>query len=271
MNKNFFSNYDFQETKGFKSLTEQLNVEYNEGPEANKIETSKERFSSYDFDDIHPLVTPIMGKNSSEDITTDATEIDWNGTIELATNVLAQTPISIEENQATTVLLNGRQITAGKFTENNGNITEGDTDSYVFWVKKGGYLNIDGDGEVRSDDATYSMAVWAKGGKVDIYGGKYYNSGDGCDLIYASEGAEVNIYGGEFHATKRSGEVPGTKNEYSALNLKDNSNSKITVFGGTFYGFNPANNVSEGPNTNFVAEGYQSIEIEPNVWQVVSE
>ena len=33
--------------------------------------------------------------------------------------------------------------------------------------------------------------------------------------------------------------------------------SKITVYGGRFYGFDPANNVSEGPNTNFVAEGYE--------------
>ena len=114
------------------------------------------------------------------------------------------------------------------------------------------------------------MAVWSDGGSVTINGGKFYNGGDGCDLIYASAGGNIKIYGGEFHATERSGDVPGTKNRFSALNLKDKSGSSITVYGGTFYGFNPANNVSEGPNTNFVAEGYESKEISEGVWQVMA-
>lgn len=121
-----------------------------------------------------------------------------------------------------------------------------------------------------AQNADYSMAVWAQGGTVEIKGGKFYNGGDGCDLIYASAGGKVYIYGGEFHATERSGEVPGTKNKYSALNIKDadRATSKIVVYGGKFYGFNPADNVSETEHTNFVAEGYVSMEIEPNVFEV---
>ena len=142
----------------------------------------------------------------------------------------------------------------------------------MFWVKKGGELTIDGEGSVVAQDATYSMAVWAQGGKVTINEGKFYNEGDGCDLIYASEGGKVYIYGGEFHATERKGEENGTKNKFSALNIKDKdrANCEIVVYGGTFYGFNPADNVSEGVNTNFVAEGYQSVEISEGVWQVMA-
>lgn len=166
--------------------------------------------------------------------------------------------------------LNNQTIYAPTFTESNGMVLEGDTDSYSFWVKDNASLSIEGDGEVIARDAKYSMAIWAQGGTVEIKGGKFYNGGDGCDLIYASAGGKVYIYGGEFHATERSEEVSGTKNKFSALNIKDVDRgiSQIKVYGGKFYGFNPANNLSEGPNTNFVAEGYESIEIEPNVWEV---
>ena len=116
------------------------------------------------------------------------------------------------------------------------------------------------------------MAVWAQGGKVTINNGKFYNGGDGCDLIYASEGGKIYINGGEFHATERSGEVEGTKNKFSALNIKDKDRAicEIVVRGGTFYGFNPADNVSEEANTNFVDKGYQSVEISEGVWQVMA-
>ena len=116
------------------------------------------------------------------------------------------------------------------------------------------------------------MAVWAQGGKVTIDNGKFYNGGDGCDLIYASEGGKIYINGGEFHATERSGEVEGTKNKFSALNIKDKDRGicEIVVRGGTFYGFNPADNVSEEANTNFVDKGYQSVEISEGVWQVMA-
>ena len=30
--------------------------------------------------------------------------------------------------------------------------------------------------------------------------------------------------------------------------------------GGTFVGFDPANNTADGPNTNYVADGYKSTE-----------
>lgn len=115
------------------------------------------------------------------------------------------------------------------------------------------------------------MAVWANGGKVTIKGGKFYNNGDNSDLIYASGNSLVEIYGGEFHANENKG-ASGTKNAYPALNIKDKDRetAKIVVYGGKFFGFNPADNLSEGPATNFVADGYKSVEVEPGVWEVTS-
>ncbi|MBQ5922714.1 MAG: hypothetical protein IIW91_05185 [Alistipes sp.] len=162
-------------------------------------------------------------------------------------------------NSDATIVLNGKTITSGVFAESNGTINEGTTDSYVFWVK-GGTLNIHGDGEINAAEAKYSMAVWADGGTVNIYGGTYKNN-NASDLIYAKNGGVVNIYGGEFIASNKNADTEdGTLEEYSALNLHDTRPGAITVYGGSFYKFNPADNLSENPKVNFVAAGYQSVQ-----------
>ena len=176
-------------------------------------------------------------------------------------------------NVDTVVDLNNKVVQAGLFTEQNGSIVKGDSDSYVFWVKDGATLELNGDGIVQSQPAAYSMAVWAQGGTVTINGGTYINAGEGSDLIYASNGGKVYIYDGIFKPCEIQTGVSGTSQKYCALNIKDKDReiSEIKVYGGTFYGFNPANNTSEGPNTNFVADGYESVEIEPGVWKVISK
>ena len=117
----------------------------------------------------------------------------------------------------------------------------------------GGALTIIGDGEVHAattNGAPY-CAVWAYGeAVVNINGGTYkigYTEGDYNDLIYAKESAVINIYGGTFYNS-------GRENAF-VLNLKDGSNAAINVYGGSYEKFNPANNLSEGANTNFVVEG----------------
>ena len=181
--------------------------------------------------------------------------------------------IKIEDGIATIVELNGKTLTGGVFTESNGEFIEGTTDSYVFMVNKGGELTINGNGTIEAQEADYSMAVWANGGKVTIKDGVYRNGGDGTDLIYASAGGSVYIYGGEFIGAGNTGSESGTANKFSLLNIKDkdykSGSSEIVVYGGKFHGFNPADNLSEGPGTNFVAEGYKSIEVKPNVWEVI--
>ena len=158
-----------------------------------------------------------------------------------------------------TIVLNGKTISSGVFAETNGAINEGNTDSYVFWVKNG-TLNIYGDGVINAAEAKYSMAVWADGGTVNIYGGTYKNNFS-SDLIYAKNGGVVNIYGGEFIASNKNADTEdGTAEEFSALNLHDSKPGSITVYGGSFYKFNPADNLSENPKVNFVAPGYQSVQ-----------
>ena len=104
------------------------------------------------------------------------------------------------------------------------------------------------------DAADRDCAVWAKdGAKVIIEGGTFTCDGVGeelssanhQDMIYAGTDGTIEIYGGFFYS----------KTATWLLNEKDNSGT-IVVKGGTFVNWNPADNASEGANTDFVADGY---------------
>lgn len=163
----------------------------------------------------------------------------------------------LEVTKKVTLDLNGKNISAGTFLYPGNTVEE---DSYAFWVKNGGELTINGEGEISTAACDYSIAVWAQGGKVTINGGKFTNAGEGSDLIYASANGHVVINGGEFVACKKQAGVDGTKEDYSVLNLKgDNTGSSITCYGGRYFMFDPANNKSENPAVSFVADGYKSV------------
>ena len=189
--------------------------------------------------------------------------IATGGKIILENDIILSSPIIIEKNVE--LDLNGYTITNIPWDE------DGELNSYVFWVKNG-KLTINGTGNVISPSSVYSMAVWANGGDVEINGGEYKNGGDSCDLIYVSKKGTITINNGKFIASgPASGLAPGTKNPYSALNIKDKDklNCKINVKGGNFYKFNPADNLSENPKMNFVATGYESVK--EGDWFIVKE
>ena len=55
------------------------------------------------------------------------------------------------------------------------------------------------------------------------------------------------------------------------LNLHDSSaEATISVEGGTFTNYNPAESNSENPSVSFIAEGYESTETSTGVWEVVA-
>ena len=81
-------------------------------------------------------------------------------------------------------------------------------------------------------------------------------------MIYAQGNAQIIINGGRFE-----GKTPAW-----LLNIydEDGETAKIEVRGGEFVGFNPANNKAEGEETNFVADGYKSVE-KDGIYTVVPE
>ena len=76
--------------------------------------------------------------------------------------------------------------------------------------------------------------------------------GAGSECIFVDNGT-LNIYNGKFR-------VDGVTEPQFLLNCRDTNyragTAKINVYGGKFYGFNPANNTAEGPDTSFIPEGY---------------
>lgn len=189
-----------------------------------------------------------------------AAVFEEGGEVTLYTDVELTGLLTLKEGKEVTINLNGNTITRPVQTDSNGN-----TSCYVIY-NNGGTLNIKGEGTIETGNAYYSIPVWTAAGTTNIYGGEYYNAGDGCDLIYASGTGQINIYGGYFKAADKTGSEPGTQNTNTALNIldADRSTAKINVYGGTFYKFDPANNKSEGDNTNFVADGYSSVKVGDN-------
>lgn len=124
---------------------------------------------------------------------------------------------------------------------------------------EGGVTTLDGTGTVNGTlgSDNYSMAVWADNGTVVINDGVYKNETDGSargtDLIYASGNGCIEINGGIFEAAKPEWTLNVKDADYKART------AKIIVKGGSFKGFDPANNRSEGAGTNFVADGYKSV------------
>lgn len=189
------------------------------------------------------------------------------GSAKLAGDIEIDYPLTLSGNTDVVIDLNGHSIV--NKTQVNGNFT------VVFNVAGKSHLTINGDGEVKALEETsdvdgYRMAIWAyDDAVVDINGGHFYNkqlNPGTSNLIYVMNRAVVNVAGGKFETAML--DAHGTS---LLLNMQDASRAtaKINITGGQFVNFDPADCVSEGPHTNFVADGYISVEAEAGVWTVV--
>ena len=169
----------------------------------------------------------------------------------------------------------------------------------------GGVLTLNGTGTLvgpsNSTAGNGSQAICVQGGTVNIYGNLTVEAGSGSAANHALTitNGTANIYGGYFHTSNADGENseviycrPGWRqtakcniyggvfecagNPKFLLNIKADGVSKTTllIYGGTFVGFDPANNSADGTPTNYVADGYKSVETTYNgkqAWKVVKE
>lgn len=143
--------------------------------------------------------------------------------------------------------LNGHNITA---SGQNG----------VFEVTASGDLTIKGNGVITAVENNKSaMVVWATSpnAKISLEGGTYKqqisNTSDSqFDMIYALRGS-VYIKGGTYESATPAWTL-NCKDEYYK-----SGEASIEVSGGTFKGFDPADNKAEGDGTNFMAEGYYTV------------
>ena len=181
------------------------------------------------------------------------------GSAKLVDDIEIDYPLVLSGNTDVVIDLNGHSIV--NKTQVNGNYT------VVFNVTGNSHLTINGEGEVKALEETsnvdgYRMAVWAyDDAVVDINGGYFYNkqlNPGTSNLIYVMDRAVVNVAGGKFETAMLNAQ--GTS---LLLNIydSDRATAKINITGGQFVAFDPADCVSEGPHTNFLADGYKSTQI----------
>jgi len=167
-------------------------------------------------------------------------------TITLLKNINTESYYMVNGDNPVTIDLAGYNITGSGI-------------SGLFYVTAKGDLTIKGEGTVTAvEDSGAAMAVWVRSpiAKVTLEGGTYTqqisNTTDPhFDLIYVERG-NVYVKGGTY-----KGVTPDwTLNCYDEHYQSKEANIEVT--GGTFVGFDPANNKAEGENTNFVPAGYVS-------------
>ena len=118
-------------------------------------------------------------------------------------------------------------------------------------------VTISGNGTLRAKENDCHAVDIRGGATLNIEGGTYVGN---ISAVYVYEG-EANISGGTFSIQQLS--TPYNDYRYT-LNCLDenyqNETASINVTGGSFYNFDPANNLAEGVNTNFVALGYSIVQ-----------
>ena len=192
------------------------------------------RMDSKDYPSIQAAVDVIKPTSTSRYI------------ISLRRNVY--TPTVIKNRQHITIKLEGHNITAsgynGVFYVENSEVifknkTTGDT-------TEGGVVTA-------VEDQSRTMGIWAStGAKVTLRELTYKqqisnHEDDHFDLIYANKDARVYVESGTFE----SATPKWTLNKY------DTDSAKITVTGGKFYKYNPAESYTEPTQpTSFVKDGY---------------
>ena len=191
-----------------------------------------------------------------------------------STLMLNKATITPIPNKMSTINIEGTNLNVtgtGKFV--------GPSNSYTttgaFWVQHSNTLNIDGNISVESGtNSDFNACVIVFNGTVNISNGYFHSSvsKDGssspCIYLFGNTGvAYANITGGVFEADGDAMFI---------INCDDTNKSRchVKVMGGTFVGFNPADNTADGAHTNYVAPGYKSVETTYNgkqAWKVVKE
>lgn len=178
----------------------------------------------------------------------------------LTEDLVLDKTVAVETGKEVVLDLNGKTIS------NTTDIWNTAANDWSLLSVRGGSLTIKGAGTLQAKENDCFAVDVMDGGKVVIEDGTYVGN---AHAVYVFEGS-VEIKGGKYSIQQPSG-LPSpygyVLNCYDA-NCK-NGTAKIMVSGGEFVKFNPADCAAEGAHTNFLADGYMSVEAEEGVWTVV--
>lgn len=143
-----------------------------------------------------------------------------------------------------------------EYSINNNNTSQ--SKNFAITVEDGGKLTIKGSGTINGGSGFNNVALVVYGDCV-IESGNFTvgvdaeGLGNSCIEV---NGGTLEISGGTFSTEN------AYNGKYFVLNKKDNSDSVISVTGGTFINYDPSNSTTENPSQNFVANGYKSVQID---------
>lgn len=170
------------------------------------------------------------------------------GTIELTENVELTAPLHVTADLV---------IDLGEYTITGSGITN---DAVI--CADGASVTVKGDGTITTTGA-YPLGV-RNGGTLTVEGGNF-EATNSTQAVYVWNGTAY-IKGGYFNVDSQwngTGYFDENGNGKFVLNCKDSAyasgDANIVVSGGSFYKFDPANNVAESEGTNFLADGYATI------------
>lgn len=160
----------------------------------------------------------------------------------------------------------------GKTVANTNDLWNEGIYSWSLVSARAGELTIEGNGKFAAkENDCYAVDV-QDGAKVVIKDGTFIGN---ISAVYVYEG-ELVVEGGFFEIQQHTD--VGTDPYAFMLNCYDENRAagtaKITVKGGTYVNFNPADCAAEGAHTNFVADGYMVVakkQTNGDVWYTVVE
>ena len=135
-------------------------------------------------------------------------------------------------------------------------------------VRGNGNLTITGNGTLKAkEDDCYPVDVQDEGAQLTIENGTFIGN---IHAVYVKTGAAY-IKGGTYSVQQKY--PVSSKADEFVLNLYDanrrNGTAKLSVSGGIFVAFNPANCQAEAQGTNFCAAGYTTSTKDNNTYTVV--
>ncbi len=135
----------------------------------------------------------------------------------------------------------------------------------IFRIQNGANVVV-ANGNISNDDYVFVLGAsdGSSAGNLTIESGVY----TGTTTVASVTKGLLRINGGEF---KVNASEYGATYMINCIDANYNDDSaNVEIYGGKFYGFNPEDNVAEGANTNFCAQGYAANEIETDVYEVVA-
>ena len=172
-------------------------------------------------------------------------------TVKLLADAVVDDTVIVQDKGAITLDLNGKTISNTKEIWNEG------ADKWsLISVRGNSDLTITGNGAIDAlANDSYAIDLYDAASKCTIENGAFTGN---ISAVYVFDGS-LTINGGTFDIKQLSGQ----DDHRFTINCYDssykNGTAQVSINGGTFNGFDPANNLAEGTGTIFTAPGYTTV------------